>query len=578
MIASRDFPRPRDLNQRLKEFAEPGRLSGPAVQVRFLRNVTTESIDPFLTYHLGNRGVKAAVAHGDFDAVETEVISGVQVVSEVPNFVVTALCLDRLRWGAADAGFDGGAAFEFLAALWEKILQTEGLVLAVHTFLPAWDSLGAEDPQLLRLNASIRAWAAERSRVILCDFDLIGRSVGRGQVREPRFWYLYQAPYQEEFLNAWSVALASAIAHRVGKSKKVLLLDCDNTIWGGVIGEDGMDGIQLDEGTWPGRAWHDFQNQVRELNRRGVILGLVSKNNEADVFEVFDQHPGMRLKREHLAGWRINWENKADNIRELVTGLGLGLDSVVFIDDSPHECELVRGFLPMVEVLQLPADPWEITSLLANYDGFPLQAASGEDLRRTEMYREEGARKAAQAQFGSHEDYLRSLDLQVIVRVAGEDDVARVAQLTQRTNQFNLATNRYQEEDIARLIASEEELVLLLEVADRFGDYGKVGAVIMGRDGGSVRIRDFMMSCRVLGRKVETAFLGTALKLAFDRWDATEARSAYLPTEKNVQTADFFDRHGGELIEETATGRKEYRFPREKPVEISGFVGTITLA
>lgn len=578
MIASRDFPRPRDLNQRLAEFEVPGRLDGPSVQVRFLRNVTTEAIDPFLTYHLGNRGVRTLIAHGDFDAVETEVISGVRVVPGITNVVVTALCLDRLRWGAAEAGFDGRAAFEFLAALWEKILETEGLVLSVHTFLPALDSLGAGDPELRSLNTSIREWAGRRSRVILCDFDSIALNVGGAQVREPRFWYLYQAPYQEEFLNAWAVCLASAIAHRVGRSKKLLLLDCDNTIWGGVVGEDGVEGIQLDAGSYPGRAWFDFQNQVLELNRRGVLVGLVSKNNEADVFEVFDRHPGMRLKRGHLAAWKINWENKADNIRSLVTGLGLGLDSVVFIDDSPHECELVRGFLPMVEVLQLPADPWEITSLLANYDGFPLQAASKEDLRRTEMYREESARKVAQSQFGSHEDYLRSLDLRVLVRVACGDDVGRVAQLTQRTNQFNLATHRYQEEDIARLVGSGEDLVLLLEVADRFGDYGKVGAVIASREGDSVRLRDFMMSCRVLGRKVETAFLGTALGLAFERWNAAEARCAYVPTEKNVQTSDFYDRHGADLLEESAEGRKEYRFVREKPVEISGFIGTITVA
>lgn len=575
MIASSDFPRPRDLNQRLREFA--AREGGPEVRVRFLRNLTTESIDPFLTYHLGNRGVRLSVEHGDFDAVEAEVIAGVRLAAGIPNFVVTALCLDRLRWGGT-SGFDGAAAFGYLAALWEKILETDGLVLGVHTFLPAWDSLGAEDPELRVLNLRIRSWALGNPQVILSDFDSLAQTVGRGQVREPRFWYLYQAPYQEEFLNAWAISLAAAIGHRVGKSKKLLLLDCDNTIWGGVVGEDGIGGIQLDEGSYPGRAWHEFQNQVCELNRRGVLVGLVSKNNEADVFEVFDQHPGMRLRRDHLAAWRINWENKADNIRSLVTGLNLGLDSVVFIDDSPHECEQVRGFLPMVDVLQLPADPWEITSLLAGYTGFPLQAASGEDLRRTGMYREESERRAAQSQFSSEEDYLRSLDLRVTIRAAGPEDVARVAQLTQRTNQFNLATNRYQESEIGKIVASESGLVLVLEVADRFGDYGKVGVVIAGREGGEIRLHDFMMSCRVLGRKVETAFLASALEIAFARWEGDEARCVYVPTEKNGQTADFFERHGGELLVESGAGRKEYRFDREKPVEISGFIGTISVA
>ena len=585
MKASQDFPAPRSLNQRLREFAEPGQLSGPLVHVRFLRNVTTESIDPFLTYHLGNRGLRVQVSHGDYDAMETEIFSGIVTTPGEPNVIVTALGLDRLRWGEGKGGFDGDAAFDYLAGWWERILETEGLVLAIHTFLPAWDSLGAEDPELLTLNGRIREWSATRSRVILTDFDALARNVGLANAREPRFWYLFQAPYQEAFLNAWAISLAAAIGHRLGKSKKLLLLDCDNTLWGGVVGEDGLDGIKLDEGTYPGRAWFDFQNQVCELVRRGVLVGLVSKNNEADVFEVFDQHPAMRLKREHLAGWRINLENKADNIRALAEELNLGLDSIVFIDDSPIilflvvlKFELVGGFLPMVDVLPLPVDPWEITSVLGTYNGFPLRQASGEDARRTEMYREESRRRNAQSQFGSHEDYLRSLDLRVTVRLAGPEDLGRVTQLTQRTNQFNLATNRYQEEEIGRLLDSGDSMVLLLEVADRFGDYGKVGLVIASRAGEKAEIRDFMMSCRVLGRKVETAFLGTVLGLIYERWKVTETLASYVPTEKNAQTEDFYDRHGGEMTLGGGDVRKEYRFVREKPVEISGFVGTVKLA
>ena len=315
MNASQDFPDARSLNRRLREFAEPGRLSGPTVRIRFLRNVTTESIDPFLTYHMGNRGLRVTVSHGDFDSMETEILSGIATTPGESQLVVTALTLDRLRWGNGEGGFDGTTAFDYLAGWWERILETDGLVLAVHTFLPAWDSLGAEDPELLNLNGRVRDWTSTKPRVILTDFDLLARNVGWAHSRDPRFWYLYQAPYQEGFLNAWAVSLATAMGHRLGKSKKILLLDCDNTLWGGVVGEDGLEGIKLDASAYPGRAWFDFQSQVCELQRRGVLVGLVSKNNEADVFEVFDRHPAMRLKREHLASWRINWENKADNIR-----------------------------------------------------------------------------------------------------------------------------------------------------------------------------------------------------------------------------------------------------------------------
>jgi len=324
----------------------------------------------------------------------------------------------------------------------------------------------------------------------------------------------------------------------------VVAADCDNTLWGGIVGEDGRQGIQLDPHEYPGNIHHAFQRQLVQLVRQGVLLVLCSKNNEADVLEVIDQHPGCFIRREHLSGWRINWQDKARNLEELAAELNLGLDSFVFIDDSPVECGLVRQLLPMVDVLQAPKRVYRLPELLRDYSGFFRLVVTEEDRRRTAQYQAQRQREAERSHAGSLTDYLAGLGLVAEIGPALAEEVPRVAQLTQKTNQFNLTTRRYGEGEIARLHEDPDSLVLCLKAQDRFGDYGLTGVAIVVRKDKSAEIDTFLLSCRILGRRLEDVFLNRVLAAALAAWPVESASAEYLRTRKNAQVADFYERLG----------------------------------
>ena len=483
--------------------------------------------------------------------------------------VVTALCLDHFPRS-------GDAALDYLQGLWPLVNKAEvGTLLSINTFLPRWNSINSQDHLVDKLNSDIRSYATADSNVLLTDFATIAADLGHEEALDPRFWYLYKAPFRERFLFAWASRLVDGVAHHLGRSKKLLLLDCDNTLWGGILGEAGPEGIELDAETYPGKPWHDFQRQILELHSRGVLLGLCSKNNEADVLEILESHPAMLIRREHLACWRINWESKASNIAKIAHELNLGLDNIAFIDDSPHECELVRQLTPEVTVLQTPSPSHLITSLLRNYGGFPDAAATEVDLLRTRMYREESQRNRTQEQFADFDAYLSSLELHVEIRPPLPNEIARVAQLTQRTNQFNLTTNRYIESSIAALTASPDALVIVLSVKDRFGDYGLTGAAILKSvSEGSADLSDFLLSCRVLGRRVELAFIARVTELAFQRWDLKKLTAVFNPSVKNQQTREFYETAGFEFLREDDSGARYYC--TGKAIDSGSFIGTVS--
>src|SRR5262249_27162949 len=270
---------------------------------------------------------------------------------------------------------------------------------------------------------------------------------------------------------------------------------------------------KLDRNDYPGKAFYDFHTSLLHLAERGVLIVLCSKNNEADVFEVLDEHPWCRLKRTHLSGWRINWQDKATNIVELADELNLGLDSFVLVDDSPAECELVRNLLPEVTVLSVPEKVYELPSLLLKQGLFDTLRLTDEDKGRARLYQSETQRKSSRGAFLSVDDYLASLETVAVIHRMTPAEGPRAAQLTQKTNQFNLTTKRYSEADMRTFAARTDAAVFTLSVKDRFGDLGLVGVAILERDGTAGRIDSFLMSCRVLGRGLERPVLAHCLAL-----------------------------------------------------------------
>ena len=337
------------------------------------------------------------------------------------------------------------------------------------------------------------------------------------------------------------------------KRKKCIVLDLDNTLWGGVLGEDGIGGIKIG-GDYPGKAFLFFQESLLELSKSGVLLAVCSKNNEADVLEAWEKNPFMVLRKDDFAAYRINWADKATNIRELADELNIGMDSFVFVDDNPTERELVRQMLPMVSVPEFPAQPYDLPfffqGMVDSY--FRVYSITEEDKKKTEQYKALAARSREQASFRDFESFLDSLDLQLTIEPADEFNIPRIAQMTQKTNQFNLTSRRYTDSEIKDFLVKGWK-IWCLSVADRFGDSGITGVVMVNAD----EIDTFLLSCRILGKGIENAFFQCIVALLKES-GLRSIRASYIPTPKNVQVSDFYDRCGMTCVINQTDGVKKY--------------------
>jgi FkbH-like protein len=357
-----------------------------------------------------------------------------------------------------------------------------------------------------------------------------------------KFYFISQMglnPALHKDFKAWFDSKMESIAL---KRKKCLVLDLDNTLWGGVLGEDGIDGIQIG-GDYPGKAFLYFQEALLELSKSGVILTICSKNNEQEVLEVWNKNPFLILKKENFATYRINWKDKATNIKELAEELNIGLDSFVFVDDNTTERELVKQLLPMVEVPDFPEQPYELPAffqkLVNKY--FKVYSITDEDKKKTQQYKANASRAQEQRSFGDFKEFLKSLNIQITIEEANEFNIQRIAQMTQKTNQFNLTTRRYTDADV-RLFMKEGWKIWCLSVADKFGDNGITGCIMVNEN----QIDTLLLSCRILGKGIEFAFVKKVLALLKDI-GISELTATFIPTAKNAQVASFYDKCGFEL-------------------------------
>jgi FkbH-like protein len=323
--------------------------------------------------------------------------------------------------------------------------------------------------------------------------------------------------------------------------KKCIVLDLDNTLWGGVVGEDGIEGIDLTASTSTGAAFMAFQQALLDLYHRGVLLAINSANNPEDALLVIRSHPNMILKEQHFVTHRINWDDKAANVASIAEELNIGLDSVVFFDDNPLHRAAVRTFLPDVEVPELPESPLLYAKTLLSLPYFPSHAMSNEDALRGNLYVTERLRQEAEKQFIAKEDFLTSLSLEAFIATDDREAVARIAQLTDKTNQFNTQKIPLTEEDVRTRMERDTDHIYTMRVTDRFGDYGLIGVVIVRSEGTRWRVEQFIMSCRILGRGVEDALLATLLGDA-RKAGATEVSFDFVPTEKNAPARTFLQR------------------------------------
>jgi FkbH-like protein len=539
-------------NQKLREAMPPA-----DVHIAVLSNLTIDPIKEILEYPLRAQGIFADVRIGGFDNI-------VQDSRECGDCKVVVIFWDMVTifenlWNKG-APLDD-AAEEFLTA---HLIEEMDLVLNHLASVPlvifnSFTALphSAHHPRTDRmervcgkLNTHLKA--SSRANVLAIDTDKILAQLSLAAALDWRLYYLTRCLYSKAFLAAYVEHIRPALMSLFGKSKKALIFDCDNTLWKGVVGEDGLDGIELSAATPAGRVFREVQAIAADLARQGVLLGLCSKNNPEDVDAVLERHPDMFLRGESFVIRRVNWCDKATNLRAIASELNIGLDAVVFVDDSPYEISALQQQVPEVECLQVPPNLFQYPSALRAFTRcFGTGPVTAEDSRRGDMYRTEVLRRSAGGNYGSVEEFIRSLGLKIRLHFDARQFLPRVAQLTQKTNQFNLTTIRYSEEEMTRAIADKDTLVISAEVADRFGDYGLTGVVILflDRPAQTATIGSFLLSCRVLGRQVDTAILDAVIshlsKSGFSR-----ILSRYRKTRRNSQVEDYYERHGFILTNE----------------------------
>ena len=400
------------------------------------------------------------------------------------------------------------------------------------------------------VNTEIENLSIKYSNIFYFDFPAMVSFFGINALVDEKFWYLGRIKYTNIAFVQIAKHLKSLIDAIHGRTKKVLVLDLDNTLWGGIIGEDGLQGIQLSE-DGIGKVYRDFQKLIKQLKSIGVLLAVCSKNNETDALEAFDSHKMMILNNKDFITKRINWNNKVDNIRSIAKDLELGLDSFVFIDDNPVEREFVKQNIPELIVPEFPKDIEQLNKWFINDVVFPYFSKvtlTNEDIEKTKQYERNIKRKTLETSLDLG-DYINSLDIKLSMSVDDKNQIPRISQLTQKTNQFNLTTKRYTEGEIENFMNDKSKHVFSVEYSDKFGNEGIIAVSIVEIIQNNIAFIDtFLMSCRVIGRNVEYTFLQKIIEMLSSKFNINEFRTEYIPTTKNILAKEFHKRCGFETM------------------------------
>lgn len=541
-----------------------GTIDAPKIKIGILSNVTVNSFKEILEYSLRTNKIEPLISVGNFDNIvqDTEVFSDQETIIILYD---TLGIVDNVSGYFEDISDD---TFELLV---QKLLTEINLIfenlksvpsVLFNTFSSAYFESGYTynsriDSFVSRINQYLYQNKPVNTTII--DIDKMYGRIGIQQAIDMRFYNSSKAPYSVTFLKTYATAILPVFLKVSGKLKKAIIFDCDNTLWKGVIGEDGLDGIDMSSSTSMGKYYHRIQEIAVYLSKKGVIVGLCSKNNEDDVVEVLRQHNDMLLKEDYIVIKKINWEDKATNLKAIAAELNIGVDSLVFVDDSSFEINLIQEQLPEVLAIQVPEKINQYPELILQkaFTHFNLNA-SKDDVAKTAMYKQQFEREHEKKSFGTIEDYLASLEMSVQIGVNNQAYLQRVTQLTQKTNQFNLTTYRYTESQVQQFFNQSGTYIFTIFVRDKFGDNGLTGLAIIHTDAQNARyaeIDTLLMSCRIIGRNIEYVFLNYIVEFLKQKGYSTLS-STYIPTAKNAQVSSFYPKFGFETISEESNGSR----------------------
>jgi len=530
------------------------------VRVAVLATVSAQVLRPFLVVEGAARGLRVRPWFAPFGQLEEQALdANGGLYAERPEVVLVLARLEELmpEWTAHFLA-DSVAAQQKLAVATDRLRallaglrqRTSAIILTANFSSPARLIAGMADPMLepsqaggvQQANDALAAACRAVPGAFVFDYAQLVAEHGWRAWHDARLFALARQPWTVAAQIALGRRLARALRAALVAPAKCLVLDADNTLWGGVLGEDGPGGIALGD-EYPGSVFKTFQKYLRTLKDRGVLLALASKNDEAELIDVLERHPDGVLRREDFAAVRINWQEKSANLRALADELHLGLDALVFFDDSPFERDEVRRRVPMVTVLEVPADPLHYIDAIEESGVFDQLALSAEDRQRSGFFQAEKVRAEASEAVVSREEFFASLEMVATIGRVGAETLPRVAQLLAKTNQFNLTTRRHGAAEIAAMIEAGS-VALWLRLADRFGDHGLVGVGIARETAPGRWIADsLLLSCRVIGRGAEDALLAQLAGCIAAR-GGTELIGEYMATARNALVADFFPQHG----------------------------------
>lgn len=538
------------------------------LRLLILSNGTTQHLPPALVATALRYGLSLQVLGISYEEAYAVALGGAARVSEfAPQVVLLALDYRALPLEAEPGNLEDeqqtiARCTGWLQALLDGIRQHSQATCLVQTLaLPPGGVFGSAERGIagtpLRVLQAVNDYLATAADALL-DVATLAATVGSALWFDAKLFNSSKMPFALPLLPLYADHVGRVLGALRGKSRRVLVLDLDNTLWGGVVGDDGVHGILIGHGTAQGEAHLALQRKALALRQRGVLLAVSSKNDDAVARRPFRELPAMLLQEEAFAAFRANWEDKASNIAGMADELGLGLDSFVFLDDNPAERALVRRFLPQVAVPELPADPAGYAEVLDAAGYFETLSLSEEDRRRADLYR----RRSAIAQVAPHDlaSYLSSLEMRLQVQPVDDSNRSRTVQLINKSNQFNLTTRRYTEAEVLQAEADPQQICLALRLQDRFDDHGIISVVFAQLEGSSLNIPLWVMSCRVIGRGVEQAILPVLVAQARALGCQT-LRGQYLPTARNEMVAQHYAKLGFTRVAQTEDGASQWVLP-----------------
>tara|TARA_B100001250_G_scaffold411059_1_gene438824 strand:- start:2141 stop:3859 length:1719 start_codon:yes stop_codon:yes gene_type:complete len=528
--------------------------SNPNYKVAILSNVIVNEIKEILEFYLRDNGINVKVDIADYDNIVQEskkfsnhdaVLIFWESINFNDGFHYEQLILDTKKISKIESKVKSEISLVF------NNLKTTSLVIFNKFSSYLFDSSPVIQTELSKISYNLNHYLSDNlpNNFIPVDIDLIISKLGLKKSKDFRKFYSSKSLYSLEYYIHYVKEIIPLFLSVKGKIKKVLVMDCDNTLWGGILGEDGFDGIKMDKASVPGKIFYEIQHILLSLKNQGVLLGICSKNNLEDVENVLKNHPEIVLNNEDFVIKKVNWNDKASNLKEISKELNLGIDSIVFVDDSKFEIGLINSKVPEIETLLVPTNLTEYPSKFYELKNFFLKPnISEEDSLKTKMYLDENKRKESVNTFSSIDDYLSSLGLELTLYWNDLSKMPRSSQLTQKTNQFNLTTKRYTEPEILKMIEDNNFDVGIFSLKDSFGDYGLTGFVIIKKiNDMKCEIDSLMLSCRVLGRNVEYVFFDEIVKKMI-KSKRNELFATFVRSNKNSQVEDFYDKLGFSMI------------------------------